>query len=353
MVSQMRDNFRDRRLNPYLVFLAIAALVAITESVIAHSIIDPDRHARIGIFATLDLTLVVPALYYWLLVKSGRRSMITMFFVAVMGLWRAAFLFPEVIPGKIWIGSVLEAALLAAAGTALWESRRVFGGSDPVELLRDTFGRIIPVPAIARIMASECAVLYYGLFSWRARQHVPVGTLAFTMDGQSTDGSLFLGLGILSLLEIAPAHLIVRHWSAATAWVFTGLSLYGSIWMVAIARSLRLRPALVSLNGIAVRYGLLFNLWIPASRIRAVRFAGDRTPGAYIIPRRTDPEIYLEFTEPLNAGLLAGLHKLITAIGLTVDDPGGFKTAIQDLWKDRRAAEGADSDFTRPPLGLA
>jgi hypothetical protein len=53
--------------------------------------------------AVFDLTITTAALYYWLLVRPGLRSRTTMYLVALLGLFRAAFLFPEVIPGRIWI----------------------------------------------------------------------------------------------------------------------------------------------------------------------------------------------------------------------------------------------------------
>src|SRR6266853_1454556 len=102
-----------RRLNPYLTFLALTVLISAAASILAHSVIDPRRRALVGTAASLDLTLTVTFLYYWLLVRPGLRSRTTMLVIALLGLWRASFLFPEVVPGRIWIGGGLELAILA------------------------------------------------------------------------------------------------------------------------------------------------------------------------------------------------------------------------------------------------
>jgi hypothetical protein len=226
-----------RRLNPYFSFLAITVFISAVISALAHSITDPSRRPLVGAASALDLTFTITALYYWLLVRPGLRSRTTMVFVALLGLWRAAFLFPDVIPGKVWIGGGLELAIFAAVGTAILKSRGTLRESDPVECLRSAFAGFIPVPAAARILAGEFAVLYYGFCTWRAQPHVPPGALAFTMHKRTFVNDLFTAMAFLSLLEIVPVHLLVNHWSPLAAWIATLISLYGAIWMVALGRA--------------------------------------------------------------------------------------------------------------------
>jgi hypothetical protein len=324
-----------RRLNPYLIFLALTITISAIASSLAHAVTDPGRRALIGTAAALDLTFTVTFLYYWLLVRPGLRGKATMFFVAVLGLWRASFLFPEVVPGKVWIGGGLELAVFAAVGTALWKSRRAGRAGDPLERLTAAFSSLVPVPAAARVMASECAVLYYGFCSWRARPDVPEGAQAFTMHKRTMAGDLFFCMAGVSLLEILPVHLFVNHWSRMAAWILTAVSIYGAIWMMAMARAFTLRPSLVSTEGITVRYGLLFRLWIPAQKIRAVRAANEPPADAMVMPRNTTPLLYIELSEALDAEIVLGLRKRVSAIGISMDDAGGFESAVRTLAGDR------------------
>ena len=66
-----------------------------------------------------------------------------MYCIALLGLWRAAFLFPDVIPGKVWIGVGFELGIFAAVGMALWQSRGAAPEGDPVERLRAAFAGFI------------------------------------------------------------------------------------------------------------------------------------------------------------------------------------------------------------------
>jgi hypothetical protein len=323
-----------RRLSPYFSFLAPAVCISVIASILANSVADPARRALVGAAVSFDLTITVTALYYWLLVRPGLRSKTTMYFIGLAGLWRASFLFPDVIPGRIWIGGGVELVILAAVGTALWTSRNAVREGDPVERLRSAFVGLIPVPAAARMLAGEFAVLYYGFCTWRSQPHIPAESRAFTMHKRTFIGDLFMALAFVSLIEIVPVHLLMHRWSSTAAWILTGLSIYGAIWMMALGRAFALRPSFVDADGITLRYGLLFNLRIPIERILKILPAGETMADAMIVPRGTSPSLYIEFTEPLDAEIILGLKKRITAIGISVDDPEGFEVATHDLLRE-------------------
>ena len=47
-------------------------------------------------------------------------------------------------------------------------------------------------------------------------------------------------------MEAAGVHLIVQRWNPTIAWLITAASLYGAVLLAAIARSIVLRPVLVT-----------------------------------------------------------------------------------------------------------
>jgi len=98
------------RFSPYFLFASLTLSVSTVASFIAHY----DRRLSLAAGASLDLTLTVTAAWYWLLVRPGLRSKVSLVFVALSGLCRAAFLFPEVVPGKLWIGVGLELAIIVS-----------------------------------------------------------------------------------------------------------------------------------------------------------------------------------------------------------------------------------------------
>ena len=317
-------NAPARRLNPQLSFLALAILVNVVATSLAHAVTDPSRRRAVEFAAAADMTVTVSALYYWLVVRPGLRPKISLLFVALVGLLRASFAFPQASPGKAFIGGGVELALIAALVVGFRRARQS-RADDPVDRIQEILSGLIPIPAVVRALAGELSVLYYAS-AWRAKPHVPAGSRAFTLHNRSGFGDLILFVGLASLLEVVPVHLVVARWSGTVAWVLTALSLYGALWAFALGRSFALRPTLVTADALLVRFGLLFSLRIPFTSVRGI--SPEPVPGAQILPRNTEPAFYLEFTEPLEARMLPGLTKRIASIGLSADDSNALYAEI-------------------------
>jgi hypothetical protein len=319
-----------RRLNPQPTFIALAILVNLVASGMAHAVTDSSRHRLVAFGAAVDMILTVTGLYYWLVVRPGLRSKASLIFIAVMGLLRASYAVPEVIPGKALIMAGAEAALLGAIVLG-WRRARTLKAAqpdgDPAERIREILAGIVPFSTAERALGGELSVLYYG-FAWRARPHVSAGARPFTLHERGAWNDLFLFVGLASLLEVLPVHLIVSRFSLTAAWILTALSLYGALWAIALGRSFRLRPTLVGPEEIVVRFGLLFSLRIPLSAIRSIT----RSPiaNAMPVPRRTPPTLFLEFARPLEVRKMFGFTRQITAIGISADDDHALERAIRE-----------------------
>lgn len=316
-----------RRPHPQLTFLFAAVAVNVVASAMAHSVTDPAPHRLVACAAAFDMTVTVTGLYYWLVVRPGLRPKATLLLIAFLGLLRASFSLPEVMPGRIWIGAGAELAMVAALVVGLRRWRQT-ATHDPVQPIRSMLASVIPFGTAARALAGELAVFYYA-FAWRAKPHVPEGMRAFTLHKRGGAADLMMLIGIASLMEAAPVHLVIAHGSVKAAWIMTCLSLYGAVWALALGRSFALRPTLVGNGEILIRYGLLFSLRIPLGSIG--RISNKATAGAVIIPSKMPPALYLEFNRPLEAERLFGFTKTLNAIGLSADDPQGLEDAALAL----------------------
>ncbi len=172
----------------------------------------------------------------------------------------------------------------------------------------------------------ELALFYYA-FAWRARPHIPGAARPFTLHKRSGFGDKLVFIGLAAFFEILPVHLLLHRKSPIAAWVLTALSLYGVLWLIAFLRSLTLRPCLVGADEAIVRLGLFFTLRIPARAI--ARIVSEPTPGALVLPRGATPGLCIEFTEPLEAQLIFGLRKRVTALALAADDPETLTAALR------------------------
>ncbi|HKD07639.1 MAG TPA: hypothetical protein VKB79_17180 [Bryobacteraceae bacterium] len=306
------------RRHPQTTFLGIALLINVAAGVMARAVSDPVRFRHVAVAASLDLTITVTAIYYWLVVRPGIRGRLSMVFIALLGLLRASFAFPSVIRGREFILAAAECAVVAVAILALRKAR----GGDPVERIQTALAGIIHAAPVSRAVAGELCALYYA-FAWRARVDAPLEGRVFTLHGNSGARDLFLLVGCASLIEIPAAHLVASHWSRLAAWVLTGLGIYAAVWILAVWRSFRLRPGYVTGDEVLFRLGLLFSLRVPKNSIRAVGSHRESMGGdeVFVYPKFAEPNLFIGFTAPVTTERLFGLHRKITALGICADDP--------------------------------
>jgi hypothetical protein len=298
----------DNRRVRYALFVLLALAINAIDSAAMRAAVNSPRRMIVVTGAWFDMIVVVAALYYWLLVRSGIRGRWTVVPIALAGLVRAT-------SSKALVAGLCELALIAFVVVHLRGRRRT---PDPVEAIAGAMRRLFP-PRLAGILATEFGILYYALFSWRARPNIPPGATAFTIHKKSGHRDLLYAAALISVIEIIPAHILLHLWSQAWAWAATALSLYAGVWLIGLARSIDLRPSLAGPDFLEIRYGLLFRLHVPRERIAQVRRAGMDDKCA-AVPRRSEPELCIELTGMLEAERLFGTRRMVTAVAVALDD---------------------------------
>jgi len=279
----------------------LAAAIAI--NAIAFLMTRAVHHPAVAAGAAMDVAITVPALYFWLVVRAGVQPPATLIPLCLLAMLRATY----IAPGTAWLrpaaGAVAEVAIAGFLAVRVRRGLRAAQGTaDPMERIHTAMREVLPVPAAARVGAVEAAVLYYA-FAWRARPHVPAGARAFTAHQRSGIAAIFGFVAGVSVMEAVLVHLVVARWSVAAAWTLTALSIYGAIWLAAIARSFALRPVLVQGDAVSIRRGLLREVRVSRAQIA-------------------------EVTEPVEvAGLYGGCHRM-ERIAIELDEPAGFRATL-------------------------
>lgn len=319
----------QRQLSRYVLFALAALTINLADNAVLRAIADPRKRLIVAAGATLDIVLIVTAIYYWLLVRPGIRGRASLLPIALLGALRAALLFPDARVLTAVIAGLCETGLIAFVIVHVRSRARRHANrlSDPADALRTSLESLL-APPVARFVAAELSIFNYAFFSWRSKPHVPADARAFTLHEKSGHADLFYAVAALSVFEIFPMHLLLHHWRPAAAWIATGLSAYGMIWLIGLARSFRLRPGLISPDYLDVRYGLLFRLRIPRENIAAIRpaTAGDAA-SATVIPRRSEPSLCIDLIQPMEAESLFGLRRCVRCLALAPDDATGFRDA--------------------------
>jgi hypothetical protein len=176
---------------------------------------------------------------------------------------------------------------------------------------------------------AEIAILFYALFSWRAKPHTPCDAHALTNYKRVGQVELLNTLPLACVVEIIPVHLLLQRWNEAVAWIMTGLSVYALIWMVELARSFRLRPTILTQDYVWLRYGLMFEVKAPRRLIACIRRA-DANDRPLAVPRKADPTHCIDFVSEVIGEGLFGVLRRLTRVALTFDDPVALERALAE-----------------------
>jgi hypothetical protein len=296
----------DNRQARYFLFLFLALAINGIDSLVVRS----HRQPLIAVAATMDMVLVVTGIYYWLIIRPGIRKPWSLLLIALAGVLHATYLYPRAATVREAVAGLMELGLIAFIALQLRRGRE----GDPLDAIQSA----LP----ARLLATEFAILYYALCSWRAKPHVPPQAQAFTLHKHDGHHDLLFALALGGLVEIVPVHLLIGHWSPLWAWIATGVSLYGSIWLAGLARSIELRPTLVYAGALDLRYGLLFRARVPREMI--LRVTVDPLPAAVVVPRKGEPNLFIELAAPVKPQRLLGRSQPLTRIAIAADDPAAL-----------------------------
>ncbi|MDE3053675.1 MAG: hypothetical protein KGJ70_07305 [Gemmatimonadota bacterium] len=323
-----------------LPFVALAASIYALEYALAHSAAAA-AHPALPLAVTLDLTLVVPALYWLLVIRPAGAPparVVAVFVLSILG--ARLVLRPdqrEYLSYARFLGAPVELALIAWVAVKVRRAARGFHGAgadaDVPERIGAALADAFPYPVVGRVFATELALGWYAFASWRRPPHVPPGTRAFTYHCRSGLVALLSAVVAACVVELFVVHLVVRAFSPRAAWALSAVSAVGVVWLVGLARAIVLRPVLVTASGIAVRSGALWTLDVPfAALARAdtgrVAPPARGAPGVLRVGGNGRPTALLTLRQPLVARGPYGRSKAVTTVALVLDEPAAFADAI-------------------------
>jgi hypothetical protein len=338
---------------PFTLPVASFAAASLAVYVVALLIVGSQAFGRwpddLALGVTLDLTIVVPLLYYLLVVRGARAPVFTILPVLILSAFGAWRVLPENHHAYLYaVEILLVTAELLIVG---WCVARVYGevrhqrsrptaaipGEDAVDRLRSTLYRISPAAErpLAGLLAHELAVFYYAFLFWRVEPQAQAEGIAFTYHHRNGSvGLLGALLGIIAI-ETAVVHLLVSRWSMTAAWVLTAVGVYGIIWLLGFLQSVRLRPLLVTRDALHMRIGLLWSARIPLRRIAAIMpiqgsAEGRKASGYLHAAVLAEPQLLIELAEPIEVhGPFGYTKRDVRRIGLGVDDPARLEAELK------------------------
>ena len=333
---------RPHRARPLITFGVVVLLMFAIDTLIARSAAIDVRPDLVGAAIAFDLTIGVTGLYWYLLVRSGRvsaQSMLAVFGVSAMAatlvlgsehLDGARLVRYFAIPFEIVVLGVVVARVAQAAR----RSSAAGIDLDIPERIRLAFGGASVQARAADIVAMEMSIFYYALASWRRKPFVPRGARGFAYHKKNGYAGLLYTIVRIALVEAIALDFIIRVKHPLAANVFLVVDILTALWVLGLARSVQLRPILVTRDEIQVRNGLQWRLDIPRLQVERIEFGKvtelPKRTAEYLRAAHGRPNVLIELRTPLRAHGPYGITRMVRRVSLVLDDVAGFQQAVSD-----------------------
>ncbi len=231
--------------------------------------------SQLAIGITFDFLLTIPFIYFLLIRKKENIPNISMVSVFIIGLILASFILPQEHQGLLtWIKTfAVPVVELAVLGYLVFTAKKVMTAyqksEHPTVDFYDALGtactQVLP-SRVGRLLATEIAVIYYLLF---AKSKEALKENEYTYYKKNGVKTIIWVLLSVVLIETVVMHLLIELWNSTVAWVLTALGLYTCLQIVALIKSMSLRPIVIDAANktLYLRYGFFAQTTIPFSEI--------------------------------------------------------------------------------------
>jgi hypothetical protein len=249
--------------------------------------------------ATFDLTITIPLLYWFFVVRTGKAKPLSIAPVFIAGTLLALMVIPRgeqqfLRQLRVFIVPAAEILLLLTIGQ---RSRR-----------------------IAAVVRSELAMFYYAFCCWGKKAE----TRGTTFHERSGWSSIVVCIIVLIVAESIGMHFFLRMWKPLAAWIWTGLDLWAVIWLLGDYHALRLLPTTLNGAELDLRLGIRWHVRVSLANIASIRETRDEAEWKRREVLRfailDEPRWLITLHEPLMATGLAGFQKRVTALAVLPDD---------------------------------
>jgi hypothetical protein len=332
---------RPPRVRTPLGFGVVALLFYLIDGAIVHSAAFAARPDLIATAVSFDLTLGVTFAYWMMVVRPGHAALRTALPVFVAAVAAAALTLPpghrDLVRYIRYLGIPLELVAIWLVVAGVRRTHRALNASgvamDVPERIRMALSSS-PLPSrVADVVTMEMSLLYYALASWRRRPFGFPGARAFSYHQRSSLAAILYTAFLASIVETIAMHFLLRATFPRVAVAVLAVSVFGAFWVLGFARSVQLRPILVTDTQLRIRIGLQWSLDIPRAsmanvEVGRVKPPAKGTPG-FLRATIAQPNVLIALGEPMCARGPYGTERRVSLLAFTVDDPAGFRSALE------------------------
>ena len=296
------------------------------------------QRSLLPVGVTLDLVVVLPVLFYFLVARPYRLALTSMGAAVGAGLGLAYWILPLAQQAPLralhLLPALLELLTLVVAATKfrrMQQAYRAAHAQDPrfAPSLRAAIGAL---GATGTFMLAELDLLRYAVLGWWATPETAASGQSFTNYRESGFTAFAVTVALVLAVETTVVHLLVDHWSPRVAnWVLF-FEVYAVVTCIAHLHAVRLRPAQLSAGVLVLRVGCMWEVTVPLSNLLAVEVLrtapARRADTLNLTPLLfTTPNLLLTFAEPVAVAGPYGTRRTARRLAVYLDEPQPFIAA--------------------------
>jgi hypothetical protein len=285
----------------------------------------------------VDFVITFPALYYFIIVRPLKVPAKSIFLVFSACCVIAYLVLPphqrEYILQVRKLTSLVEVAFIIYAVTKFNKIRTAYkiqqlNFTDPVFNLRSAMADVLGDTIVVKALASELAMLRYGLLFWKKEKAASKESISFSVHKESGYVAIWCILLVAVSVEIVAFHLLLMKWSNTTAIIVTILSVYGIVFLVADLSAIIKRKILITHDQLILRTGLRWRVTTTLNNISSItKITNDyHSTETYFkgAVMKSSANLLVTFKTPVRVDKLYGAGKEYSSILMSIDDFEGF-----------------------------
>ena len=297
----------------------------------------PAHRDEIATGFLFDLLITFPVCYYFIIVRPLKKSGRGMLLVLTLCYGVAYLVLPahqrQMILQVRKLTALAELLFIVYAITKIKKIRAAYkieqlAVADPLFNLRNSMCQVFGDILLVKVLASELAVLRYGLFFWKREKTVSKSTVTFSTHRESGYVAIWCILLLAVLVEIVAFHFLLMRWSKTVAIIVTVLSAYGIVFFIADLSAIIKRQVLIDGETITLRTGLRWRAIVQKNNIASVtKITGDyHTDEIYLKGSaiKTGANVLIKFKSPVMVEKLYGPAMEFSSILMSIDNVLGF-----------------------------
>lgn len=320
----------------------LAAITVITASIAlsVSSIVDDYPELYIGII--YDLTFTSPLIYLALIWKT-RIPKITTVPVFVIGYLIASYIIPdaqsanlkyiEFIVLPLLELTIITLVIIKVRKTIVLTRKNLEANVEFYSSLKSSSIEILKNEKLGKVVATEIAMIYYGLITWRKSKP---GNDHFTGYKESGVVAIFITLIFLVITETFIVHILLLKWNSMVAWIVFALSIYAGVQLLGHTKSLMRRFTEINGHNLILRYGLFGDATIDVKNIEDISLVKGEPEGKHIkklamLGGLERQNVQIQLTNPVSVESIYGMRKSYSSIMVYIDNPEDLIDRVREL----------------------